>query len=327
MSTLGTQQGLSDAAVRRLRDAAEWPEPDPARYVIVELIGRGGMGAVYRARDLVLQRDVALKVLHIGAEGGDLATRLTREARTLAHLEHPGIVPVHDVGTLADGRPFYSMKLVHGKRLDDVAAGRSRAELLRLFTRICEPIAFAHSRAAVHRDVKPENVMVGEFGEVLVLDWGISKLMTDSAAMFTKAEAPAAADDTGAGAVLGTHGYMAPEQARGDSATVDQRADVFSLGKLLAYLVSLSDARKMPRSLAAIVRKATASEPAQRYDDASRLARDVLRFLAAERVDAYRENLWEQALRLYRRHRPLVLLILVYLIVRLLLIFWRTRTT
>jgi serine/threonine protein kinase len=317
--------GLSDAAVRRLRDAAEWPEPDPARYTVVELIGRGGMGAVYRAHDLLLKRDVALKVLHVGGEGQALAARLTREARTLASLEHPGIVPVHDVGDLADGRPFYSMKLVHGQRLDEVASGRPRADLLRLFARICEPIAFAHARGAVHRDIKPQNVMVGEFGEVLVLDWGISKLASDTREPPGTADAEAAGD-TGAGTVLGTHGYMAPEQARGDSASVDQRADVFSLGKLLAHLIAVSDAPKMPRPLAAIVRKATSVVPADRYDDASRLARDVMRFLAAERVDAYRENLFEQAQRLYRRHRPLVLLILVYLIVRLLLIFWRARS-
>jgi len=112
--------GLSDAALRRLHDAAERPEPDASRYLVLELIGRGGMGAVYRARDLLLKRDVALKVLHVGADGegqgdgGDLAARLTQEARTLARLEHPGIVPVHDVGLLADGRPYYTMKLVHG---------------------------------------------------------------------------------------------------------------------------------------------------------------------------------------------------------------------
>lgn len=323
MSVSSQSQGLSDAAVQRLRDAAEWPEPDPARYTVIERIGRGGMGAVFRAHDLLLKRDVALKVLHVGSDSGDLAARLTREARTLAHLEHPGIVPVHDVGVLADGRPFYAMKLVHGQLLDDVAVGRPRAELLRLFTRICEPIAFAHSRGAVHRDVKPQNVMVGEFGEVLVLDWGISKLGQSDSESAATPRAVDAGVDTGAGAVLGTRGYMAPEQARGDSAHVDERADVYSLGKLLAHLVSVSDATKMPRALAAIVRKATSDVAIERYADAGKLARDVQRFLAAERVDAHRENLLERALRIYRRHRPLVLLILVYLLVRLVLILWR----
>ncbi|MEW5916475.1 MAG: hypothetical protein AB1762_08725, partial [Gemmatimonadota bacterium] len=120
-------------------------------------------------------------------------------------------------------------------------------------------------------------------------------------------------------------GFMAPEQARGDSADVDARADVFSLGKLLAHLVAQSDAPRVPRPLAAIISKATASSVSDRYDDASRLARDVLRFLAAERLEAYRENILEQTLRVYRRHRPLVLLVLAYLLMRLLLILWQAR--
>ena len=316
--------GLSDQALERLRDAAELPEPDPARYAVRERIGRGGMGTVYRARDLRLQRDVALKVLHVGEDSGELAARLTREAGILAHLEHPGIVPVHDVGILADGRPYYTMKLVQGQPLADLAPGRSRADLLRLFARICEPVAFAHSRGVVHRDLKPHNVMLGEFGEVLVLDWGVSKRagQNDSPAASNAVATP----DTGAGRVLGTQGYMAPEQARGESAYVDARADVYSLGKLLAHLVSVSDAPRMPRALAAIVRKATAPQPEGRYMDASHLARDVQRFLAADPVEAHRENAWEQALRLYRRHRPLVLLIAAYLVMRLVLILWRART-
>jgi serine/threonine protein kinase len=316
---------LSDSVVRRLRDAAEWPEPDPQRYAVRELIGRGGMGAVYRAQDLLLQRDVALKVLHIGAESEDLARRLTREARTLANLEHPGIVPVHDVGTLADGRPFYTMKLVHGRRLDEVAIGLPRAELLRLFTRICEPIAFAHARGVVHRDIKPENVMVGEFGEVLVLDWGVSKWGREANAVAAAEGSSPREGDTGAGTVIGTAGFMAPEQARGDSAAVDARADVFALGKLLAHLVAQSDAPRLQRPLAAIIAKATALGVSDRYDDAARLSRDVLRFLAAERLEAYRENILEQALRVYRRHRPLVLLVMAYLLMRLLLILWQAR--
>lgn len=316
--------GLSDGALRRLRDATERPEPDPSRYVVEELIGRGGMGAVYRARDLLLKRDVALKVLHLGV-ADDVAARLTQEARTLARLEHPGIVPVHDVGLLADARPYYTMKLVHGRSLHDVVQRAPRADVLRLFVRICEPLAFAHSRGVVHRDVKPQNVMVGEFGEVLVLDWGVSKWAAAAHAPSATSSSESGVD-TGAGAVVGTRGYMAPEQARGDSAAVDARADVYSLGRLLADMLALGSTRGMPRPLAAIVRKATSPEPTARYANAELLAQDVLRFLASEPVSAYQENMLEQALRLYRRHRLLLLLVAAYLVVRLLLILWQLNS-
>src|SRR5260370_33375545 len=132
------------------------------------------MGAVWAAEDTELGRRVALKVLPVWDTAS--SELLLREARILAGLEHPGIVPVHDAGALSDGRVFYAMKLVHGQRLDQVQASMSRAELLRLFQRVCEPVAFAHARGVIHRDLKPENVMVGEFGEVLVMDWGIAKL-------------------------------------------------------------------------------------------------------------------------------------------------------
>ncbi|MGH7694865.1 MAG: serine/threonine-protein kinase [Gemmatimonadaceae bacterium] len=327
MTVRSSPPRLSDDALRRLRDAAELPEPDPSRYLVLERVGRGGMGTVYRARDVLLKRDVALKVLHVGADSGDLAARLTQEARTLARLEHPGIVPVHDVGVLADGRPFYTMKLVHGHPLDDVVRGRRQPDLLRLFIRICEPMAFAHSRGIVHRDVKPQNVMVGEFGEVLVLDWGISKWASIGDALDTTAPGADAGVDTAAGAIVGTRGYMAPEQARGESASVDARADVYSLGMLLTHMLSLGSTRGMPRPLSAILRKATSVEPAVRYADAEALAKDVLRFLAAERVQAHRENILEQTLRLYRRHRILVLIVAAYLVVRLVLILWQATTT
>ncbi len=151
-------------------------------------------------------------------------------------------------------------------------------------------MAFAHSRGIVHRDVKPQNVIVGEFGEVLVLDWGVSKWASVRDAQASPGPPVDPEIDTGAGAVVGTRDYMAPEQARGDSAGVDARADVYSLGMLLTHMLSLSSTRGMPRPLSAILRKATSAEPAGRYADAEAFAKDVLRFLAAERVQAHREN-------------------------------------
>jgi len=169
---------LTDVAVEHLREIVLQPTPVASgrRYEIGQIIGEGGMGVVYLAHDRELDRDVALKVLRNPIPTGEERERLLHEARILASLEHPGIVPVHDVGTLSDGRVFYVMKHVRGDRLDEFArANRSRAELLRVFLQVCDAVAFAHAAGIVHRDLKPQNVMLGAFGEVLVLDWGIAK--------------------------------------------------------------------------------------------------------------------------------------------------------
>jgi serine/threonine protein kinase len=270
---------------------------------------------------------VAIKVLDLPDPSGDLTERLRREARVLALLEHPGIVPVHDVGSLPDGRPFYSMKLVRGERLDESAARLATLpERLRLFLRVCEPIAFAHSRGVVHRDLKPGNVMVGPFGEVLVLDWGIARLLVDGEPRSADAGAPRGAgqapealreERTAAGTVLGTPGFMAPEQERGDE-DVDHRADVFALGTLLETLAGgVSGAN---RRLAAIVAKATAARPQERYADVSALSADVTRLLDGEPVSAYRERPWERAARFASRHRVALLLLATYLAARALVL-------
>ena len=167
---------LSDAAVARLRLVATWPEFSSGRYTVAEEIGRGGMGTVYLAHDTELGREVAIKVPHV-AVSSTLEQRLQTEARVLARLEHPGIVPIHDVGRLADGRLFYVMKRVHGQTLRDyLLEAPDLPETLRIFERICEPVAFAHAHGCIHRDLKPENVMVGEFGEVMVMDWGVARM-------------------------------------------------------------------------------------------------------------------------------------------------------
>ena len=175
-------KSLSDKAIERLRAGADEPDLAGTRYRLLERIARGGMGVVYAAEDEKLERRVALKVLDVPGTDGDLANRLMREARVLARLEHPGIVPVHDVGTLADGRVFYTMKFVEGQRLDKFIEGvESVQDRLRLFLRICEAVAFAHARGVLHRDLKPANIMVGPFGEVLVMDWGLAKILRGEA--------------------------------------------------------------------------------------------------------------------------------------------------
>ena len=174
---------LSDATVDRLRAAQDWPDLTNTRYEALDVLGRGGMGTVYRARDRELQREVALKVMSPTETGTGAAARLRQEARVLARLEHPGLVPVHDMGTLPDGRLFYVMRLVLGRRLDAHARQeRSLPALLRLFERVCEAVAFAHAQGVLHRDLKPANVMVGPFGEVLVLDWGLAKEVAEAPA-------------------------------------------------------------------------------------------------------------------------------------------------
>lgn len=289
---------LGDGTVAHLRDVAEWPDAGD-RYEVTGRLGRGGMGVVYAARDRVLDRDVAIKVLDAFDTDGDGARRLLAEAKILGRLEHPGIVPVHDAGTLPDGRVFYVMKRVRGVRLDAALAARSLAERLELFLRICDAVAFAHAHGIVHRDLKPENVMLGPFGEVLVMDWGAAK--------------SAAADD---GVVVGTPGYMAPEQ-RGRASDVDARADVYALGAVLETMLQ----PVVPRPLAAVANRARAHDPAARYDTVHALAREVLRFREGAPVQAYRESPLERMRRVYKRHRLPITLVLVYMIVRVVLLF------
>lgn len=328
---------LDDAAVARLREAVERPSPESARYEIGERIGEGGMGTVYLARDREMEREVALKVLRSLHPSEDERGRILREARILASLEHPGIVPVHDVGTLEDGRVFYVMKRVRGERLDAlVRDGRPRAELLRVFRQVCEAVAFAHAAGVIHRDLKPQNVMLGAFGEVLVLDWGLAKTRGSLGVGASRDSNTVRGDDTATGTVLGTPGYIPPEQLRDDRPPVDERADVYGLGGILFFLLSnehpaagslpagrLAD---VPPALRAICERARADDPSGRYRSASELAADVSNFLDALPVTAHRESVVERLRRLASRHRTAILLVLAYLAMRVALIILARRT-
>jgi serine/threonine protein kinase len=230
---------LSDAAVERLRDAVDRPDGGD-RYDVHELLGRGGMGAVYRATDRLLGRDVALKVITTELEQDDSPGALEQEARVLAALEHPGIVAIHDAGLLVDGRPFYVMRL--GARPSAGRAGRkSRGERLRRFLSVCDAVSFAHSRGVIHRDLKPANVMVGEFGEVVVLDWGVAKVTVDESVAPTHS-ASSPNGDTGRRRRDRHADSWRPEANR--RARMDGRADVFALGAILRDLVGVE---KVPR--------------------------------------------------------------------------------
>jgi serine/threonine protein kinase len=319
---------LPDGALDHLRRVLREPEGPGGRYRIGEPVGQGGMGIVYRARDLALERDVALKVLRPELSGPEAAARLEREARILARLEHPGIVPVHDAGTLADGRIFYVMKLVLGERLQELAERAPLSEVLRVFLRVCETVGFAHARGVVHRDLKPSNIMVGGFGEVLVLDWGIARVLgvpaEATAADSAGAAEAASGTDTAPGTVLGTPGFMAPEQAEGRLDQVDARTDVFALGAILrALLAGGTVPRAVPRPLGSIWARAMAPRPEDRYPTAAALAADVTRFLDGEPVEAHRESLGERAGRLFRRYQTAIVLVLTYLVIRFLFLAMR----
>jgi serine/threonine protein kinase len=302
---------ISDAAMERLRQAADTPETAGTRYTIRAELGRGGMGTVYEAHDGVLDRPVALKVLTLPESDAAEAVRMLHEARVMARLEHPGIVPVHDAGTLPDGRIYYAMKLVRGERLDRWMADRSLSERLRAFEKVCDTVAFAHARGVIHRDLKPENVMIGEFGEVLVLDWGVARRRGD-------ASEPE-------GTVLGTRAFMAPEQAAGRTALLDERADVHALGVILSGLAEPDGAGAMPRSLRSVAAKAADPEPLLRYPDAAALAQDVRRFLSGDVPAAHRERPFERVERFVSRHRTAILLVAAYVVMRALLILIARR--
>jgi eukaryotic-like serine/threonine-protein kinase len=342
---------LSDKTIERLRAGRNTPDLAGTRYRLLELVARGGMGVVYAAEDEKLERRVALKVLDLPDQTGELTGRLVREARVLARLEHPGIVPVHDVGTLADGRVFYTMKFVEGERLDKhIAAVQSTPDRLRLFLRVCDAVAFAHERGVLHRDLKPANIMIGSFGEVLVVDWGLAKILRGGAnrekleedpeaTILSSAASDANAGDTSPGSqltdhgtVMGTPGYMSPEQARGDVQHLDIRCDIYSLGAILRFMTS-EDPRgstqakgsKLPKPVEAICAKATAASPEARYASVQELAQDVSRFLDGQAVGAYRENIFEKTVRFYGRYRFFILLIAAYLLMRILILIFLKR--
>ena len=282
---------LSDDALERLRRVTEQPDLSGTRYRLEHELGRGGMGIVYQAWDTSLERSVALKVIDALSAA---------EPKILARLEHPGLVPVYDAGSLPDGRLYYAMRLVHGRRLDEyLRDGESLPARLRLFVRICEAVAFAHDCGVIHRDLKPQNIMAGSFGEVFVMDWGIARRMDDL-------DLPPSA---------GTPPYAAPE------ASPDRRADIYSLGRILEDVVRGAE----NRPLAAVIRRATDPDPSARYPGVPQLAEDVTRFLDGLPVTAYRESPWERSARFMRRNQVLLLLIAAFLVVKFALFFLSRR--
>jgi eukaryotic-like serine/threonine-protein kinase len=324
---------LSDSKVSYLRAIAAEPDFSATKYTFVKELARGGMGTVYLAEDTELNRQVAIKVLSTPELTEDLRRRMVREAQIIARLEHPGIVPVHDVGVLPDGRIFYAMKFVRGVRLDEYAANtESIRDRLRKFQSVCDAVAFAHAHGVIHRDLKPQNIMIGSFGEVLVLDWGVAKILREDPSVASEADTLMLPphSNTAHGTIIGTRQYMSPEQARGEIGQLDQRADIYSLGAVLYFLLTnQAPAEARPRSVnprvtkpaEAVCLKAMAPERSQRYAGAAELSADVGRLLDAEPVAAYRENVLEKVSRWVSKNRFLVLLVLAYLLMRIFFIF------
>jgi serine/threonine protein kinase len=337
------------------------PPPPDRRYVIVKPIARGGMGSVLEVYDRNLRRSVAMKVLRKELRSHrEWLARFLEEAHITGGLEHPGIVPVHELGISSGGHLYFTMKKVEGLSLEQVisrlAAGDAEIareyplpRRLEIFVKICDAISFAHAHGVIHRDLKPSNVMVGRFGEVLVMDWGLAKRRESRSSGEKEQEtAPlrptslreAMGGLTQIGEVLGTPGYMAPEQAAGALNEIDERTDVYSLGALLYALLTarapyvgedsnqviadtltreITPVRELapstPRSLAAICEKALARYKEDRYQLVEELGDDVRRFLEGRSVlarpDPWPVKLW----RLAMRHKAIAALSLALVLV------------
>ena len=243
--------------------------PDPG-YQLGELIGRGGMGEVVVAQDQRIGREVAVKRIRGTSPSHDSVARFLREARIQARLDHPAIVPVYELGTDSDGRPYFTMKRLTGETLSKRLAERAPIQpLLRAFVDVCLAIQLAHSRGVVHRDLKPSNIMLGDYGEVYVIDWGVARVLTDRGR--TTNQLTAIVDDvvhdgsTTEGAILGTPGYMAPEQVRGHDVT--SAADVYALGAILFEILAAEPLHARGESALATTLTQPQVAPAKRAPD------------------------------------------------------------
>ncbi len=340
-------------------------EPSSARYERLELVARGGMGEVWRVRDHDLGREVAMKVIHASSgpetrrRAVSLLERFLHEARLLARLDHPGILPLHDVGLDDDGRVWFTLPLVRGDTLADLLARKpaSDAALIEILLRVCDALAYAHAQGVVHRDLKPSNVLVGRYGEAYVVDWGLARAGEREPRSPTHAAGPRRASETRHGEVVGTPAYMPPEQAAGIQGEPDPRADVYALGAILYHALSghapyepaastsrdvLSQVRQgppepiervaphAPVELVAICAKAMQRDPGLRYASVAALADDLRAHLAGRVVRAHRTGALPELVAWTRRNRALALALSgVLAIFAIGLIAWslqRTRT-
>jgi eukaryotic-like serine/threonine-protein kinase len=329
------------------------------RFDIQQVHAQGGLGVVFLARDQEIDRTVALKQIKSQwADDDDSRARFLLEARITGRLEHPGIVPIYALGADATGRPYYAMRLIRGESLLEVlerfhgprgasADPRLRIpelrKLLRRFVDVCNAVDYAHSKGVIHRDVKPSNIMVGKYGETLVVDWGLAKVIgsDEDVALTTRMvrrHEPGGDDaSTRIGTTIGTPAYMSPEQAAGRNDELGPATDVYSLGATLYHVLTgtlphyvdddigvafaklerggiappIARAQWLPKPLSSICMKALALKPEERYPSARALSDDIERWLSDEPARAHRESMLERAYRWTRNHRTLATSLLV----------------
>ena len=310
----------------------ELPEIDPDNYDVHGEIARGGMGRILRATDRRLGREVAIKKLLVSTNAH--ARLFEREIRISARLQHPAIVNIYEAGRLPSGELFYAMKLVTGRSLsraiDDTETLGERVALLPAVTAVCDALAYAHRQRIIHRDLKPSNVLVGDFGETVVIDWGLAKDLDSPDDNQAIADSkPVAAEHTVSGHAVGTPAYMPPEQARGDD--VDERSDVYALGAMIYHVLSArapyrgdhakdivaqvragppppleSIEASLPNDLYTLVARAMSRDPAERYASAVELVDDLRRFQTGKLISAHRYSRRELFGRWVARHRAVV---------------------
>ncbi|RME73964.1 MAG: serine/threonine protein kinase [Planctomycetota bacterium] len=334
------------------------------KYKILGEIGKGGMATVYEAWDSQLKRTVAMKVLTMAKRGKKAMTRFIAEAQATSQLQHPNIIAIHDIGWTPNRLPYFTMDIVKGHSLESVinhlALGDPdfiqiypRIRLVQIFLKICEGLSFAHSKGVIHRDIKPQNIMVGPFGEVYIMDWGLAKFLKSSASgVWTERQEQVWV--TQEGAVVGTPTYMAPEQAKGEVEKVDERTDVYALGAILYELLTLrppflsdtieetyhrvlNEAPHHPKAvslgppppdeLSAIALKALSKSRQSRYASVAEMKQDVQRYLDGEPLLAMPDNLWRKSQRwLLKNQVPLLMgLVLFFLVFFLYNIFSRSQ--
>jgi tRNA A-37 threonylcarbamoyl transferase component Bud32/WD40 repeat protein len=341
IETLASETGPVQEPPSASSPSREIPLERPGQYTRLHELGRGSQSVVRAARDEIVGREVALKELVVLAQptadpsSRAAKARFLREVRLVAGLDHPGIVSILELARRNDGTLFCAQKLIRGETLQArMAGGRSLRERLACVRHVldaCQAMGFAHSRNVIHRDLKPSNIMVGEYGETVVVDWGLAKRQGEGEDIVPLVPPSAEPALTVAGAALGTPAYMSPEQASGDLPAIDARSDVFSLGAILYQVLTgrppftgatsdhiLENVRAglfppiltlvpdAPPELAAIAERALRREPGQRYPDAEALATEISAYLAGGRVRAYQYGAWELLRRFASSHRALL---------------------